>query len=223
MSLSYSYYNEADNPYSIDPNEELYNMALAVNNRNKMSNINKSYLNNSTPGFTNFPYFAAQGDYSEGGLNNVTENNIDANTQTDEYYENIGSQDSFSEMSNNTNISEDDKKYKKTNLKTQEYIPKYKKPERSVTQCEHLCKQKKYKNKDAKLEHIKRCQKCKKTFLDMIKKDKKYKKVKLNDHNLQIVKYTDEKNDSPISKETVMIILIGIAIILILDLLSNKR
>jgi len=71
MNISYSYYN----PYSDDPNDDLYNMAVAINNKNKINDINKMDNRSSKkPVYNNirddslfendYPYFNTQGEYN---------------------------------------------------------------------------------------------------------------------------------------------------------------
>jgi len=65
MNLSYSYYNqeipELSDNYSIDSKDELYNMALSINNKNAEKSNKTQYEDK----YLHIPYFSTQGELSE--------------------------------------------------------------------------------------------------------------------------------------------------------------
>lgn len=158
MNISYSYYNrESDNNYLIDPEDDLYNLAVAINNKNAHQltdnggsplpyKLNKPVCNNTRNDSlfrSPYPFYNVQGQYSS-----ILE---------DSDSENI----SFPDLS--VERSYDNDSYMSTLQKHKKYKRKYSKGRHlDDSSSEEI-------SEGEKLDHIKECGHCKKIFLDIIK------------------------------------------------------
>ena len=168
MNLSYSYYNsdELNNHHSIDPDDNLYNMALAVNNSGKMPEISPyeyedKSISQDIP--EDMPFFTTQG-----------------------YYNNP--KKSIKKLR-----IKKPKKSKKTDHDTIYTIPDSE-VESNNGSCEsHVNKL--HKSKNNKFEHIKHCAKCKKFVMNMINKHNNQKNHVIDEYNNSINDYASTDTD----------------------------
>lgn len=223
MDISYSFYNKESNP--IDQQEDLYNLAVAINNKNAQLN-NSEY--NKIKNDLSYPTYDIQGRYSNYQEESDFENKL---YMPDTEYKNFEN-DLYIKKSINSHKKNKYKYYKNKHI----HIDDNSSEDISETD---------------KIDHIKNCNHCKKIFLNIIKKENKsnkhvfetnqnqllfpnshvyslnqyQSKIKSNENNNKrdILEYSNQsRSNSVFSKEVILVFLIGAAIILILDVLSSS-
>lgn len=263
MNISYSYYDREsdDNNYSIDPQDNLYNLAVAINNNNaqdvnntgfsapyKLSKPSYNRIRNDLLFKSPYPFFNVQGEYFNSQVEDYdTINNSILDRESDHLHDNDSYINDFQKI-----------KYKHQRHK-----------------IKHIDDNSSEELSEEKLDHVKECNYCKKIFLDIIKERKKkhvfnksnitdplsplfssinipsqiqqiqqlqqlqqLHQMKLNDQYNSIVNDTNRTNIDRVvpivennkeatstifSKEIILVVLIGVAIILVLDILTGKR
>jgi len=224
MNVSYSYYNENNEDIDCnDQNNDLYNMAVNLNDKNTNGYKQQKpvYNNFRNDKLFKHPGYSTQGDYSNDNDDDVPKRNNN---------------------DNNNNNNNEIVKYKCNERK----IKRDDESNKHIYDDEHVNFDD---DNEHKLDHIKKCCKCKKIFFELLKSRnvkhvfdektkpkiynrspyKKFQRPKLeylekftNDETKQEI-VDDKKNNTFFSKDLLLILLIGIIIILVLDMLISKR
>lgn len=235
MNVSYSEYNNMyDNYYSIDPNDELYNMALQINDP---KNIKKNL----------YPLYNLQGELNnENIIDDIKRNNnIDSDSIS-----NVNSVDSNSNYDYNPNHKFLDEKYDDyiinknknkniSNKQNKNISNKQNKKQRINVYCKPQYGHINY-NVPNNYNRLNRNVKCSKynrnkkndcinkyynhdiydEYIHDLSNKYNYNPLYRKNNNLYI---NEQNNTYNVSKEFILAILIGIALILLLDIIFNRK
>ncbi|AYV80913.1 MAG: hypothetical protein Harvfovirus10_11 [Harvfovirus sp.] len=176
MNLSYSYYNQ----YNDDPNDDLYNAAVSINNKNKEGTR---------------PFFNTQGSFQGAD---------------DDHPESLG------EMSALSDFSE------------KEQHPRYLYSHKKDKHIDNNS----ISSEEGKIDHIKNCSHCRKKFLKLLRKSEKH--VFPEDSDRELIKIPPpapapaplairSPTNPVISRDILFILLIGLALLIIVDILLTHH
>lgn len=238
MNLSYSYYNQ----YNDDPNDDLYNMAVAINNKNKQEI---------------HPFFNTQGSFQD--PHDDESYGLYEQKQIDEQSIDLSNMSKLSDLTDNKQQNQKLSKKKSSDYHDQ----RGQRANHGYHKMNHM-DENSVSSEEEKIDHIKNCSQCKKKFLKLLRKSEKHVFPDDSDHDTIEVNYNKRSqnninhvgaqpaipvtqpvtpistltgltstqvieqigthsNTSIISRNVLLILLIGIAVLIIVDLLLNRN